>query len=351
MKNSESKKTKWGGVWRPLAGLLGLGAIVVWSAGACNRKVAAGRVEAGAGFAAPAGAETITVEESAFAERIDLVGTAQSEERIHVSARLPAYVKAVHVSAGDRVKKGQELVSLDDREIREQLGAAESQFRQAETEYKRAKQLFESKATTDQALTAAESMYNSVRAQLEQAKVMLSYATLTSPIDGIVTDRRIEAGDLANPGQVLMAVYDPERMRLEVAAPMRMIERLALGQPVEIALDRPSETFAGRIAEIVSEVDPMSRTQKVRARIERGDANILPGTFGRMWVACAERPAVLVPEEAVYRVGQLEMVQKVRDGRVVRRVVRTGRREGGRVEILGGLKAGEAILARPIQEG
>lgn len=336
--------------WRPAAGVVGLAVVIVWSAGSCAEKVPPGIVEAPAGIAVPEGAATAEVKVEPLATRIYVVGTTASEEKINLSARLPAYVKAVFANAGEAVTNGQVLVTLDDREIREQLAAAEAQFKRAESEYERARGLFEKNATTQQALTAAESMFQSARAQVDQVKVMLTYAQIVAPIHGVVTDRRIEAGDLANPGMPLLAVYDPARMRLEAPVPVRLIDRLALGQEVDVTLERPARTVKGRVAEIVSEVDPSSRTQKVRVRLEGVAGEVLPGTFGRLWVEEEAREAIRIPKAAVYRSGQLEWVQVARDGRAIRRLVKTGPEYGEDVEILSGLKPGETVLAEPRRE-
>ena len=336
--------------WRAIAGIGGLIVIIAWSGGACSSKVSPDPVAFQEGFPLPPNAETVTVQPEETASRVDVVGTTTSDERINLSSRLSAYVKQVFVSAGDPVKKGQTLVTLDDREISEQLTAAEAQLKQADSEYQRTRQLIEKNASTDQALTAAESMFNSARARVEQVKVMMTYAQITSPIDGIVTDRRIEAGDLANPGQVLLAVYDPTRMRLEVPVPLRLIEKLALRQDVEVTLDRPAKTYPGKVTEIVSEVDPLSRTQKVKVRIEGASGEVLPGTFGRLWVEADKRNALVIPSSAVYRVGQLEMVQLARSGYAVQRLVKTGPGVGDKVEVISGLQAGDVILLKPVRE-
>lgn len=336
--------------WKPLAGAIGLGAMLAHSGGACHPKLPPGRVEFAPGRPLPADSALHAVRREPYAPRLELVGTVASEEKINLSARIPAHVKEVRVSAGQAVKTGQVLLVLDDREVREQLAAAEAQFRQAETEYQRAKQLFESKATTEQALTAAESLHAAARAQVERVKVMLSYAQIASPIDGMVTDRRVEAGDLANPGQLLLAVYDPRRLWLEVPVPVRLIERVSLGQTLEMKLDRPARVMKGAVAEILGEIDPRSRTQMAKVRLE-DPAGVLPGTFGRLWLSGEERPALRVPESAVFAIGQLEFVQVVRDGRAVRRIVRTGPREDGRVEILSGLADGDQVVVHPSREG
>ena len=302
------------------------------------------------GALVPAGAATHTVAIVSLPPRIDVVGTVASEKSVTLSARLSAYVQDVFASAGDRVKAGQTVVALDDRDIREQLAAAEAQFKQAGREYQRIRGLFDKNATTEQALTAAETGYTAAKAQLDGVKVMLSYAQVTSPIDGIVTERRVEAGDLANPGQPLLTVYDPTRMRLEAAVPVRLVPRVQLGQKVEVLLDQSAGALKGEVTEIVSEVDPLSRTRKVKIRLTDADG-ALPGTFGRLWVDDEPRPTILVPASAVTRVGQLEMVKVVRDGIALQRLVRTGPKTGDQVEILSGLASGDVILVTPGSEG
>jgi RND family efflux transporter MFP subunit len=334
-----------------IVGILGLAIVIAWSGGFLSKKVKPGTLENQPGVAVPADAATVEVKSESAPVRVEVVGTTASEEKINLSARIPAYVGEIFASAGDRVKKGQKLIVLDDRDIRQQLAGAEAQLNQAKTEYERAKQLFEKEATTQQALTAAESMYAGARAQVEQVKVMLTYAQVESPIDGIVTERRIEAGDLANPGMLLLAVYDPLRMRLEAPVPVRLVDRLALGQEVEVSLERPARVLKGKVSEIVSEVDASSRTQLVKVHLDGVEGDVLPGTFGRLWVEAESREAVFVPASAVRQNGQLAFVQVVRDGRAIRRLVKTGPARGDRVEILSGLRAGDVILVNPILEG
>ena len=335
---------------KPIVGIVGLAVVIAWSGGFLAKKVKPAKLEVLPGLALPADAETIELKEENMPVRVEVVGTTASEEKINLSARIPAYVREVLASAGDRVKKGQTLLTLDDRDIRQKLAAAEAQLVQAKMEFERAQQLFDKQATTDQALTAASSMFPGAEAQGEEVKVMLTYAQVESPIDGVVTDRRIEAGDLANPGMLLLAVYDPARMRLEAPVPVRLIDRLALGQEVEVALERPARVVKGTVAEIVSEVDSASRTQLVKVHLDGVNGDVLPGTFGRLWVAAEPRAGLFVPASAVVQIGQLTYVQEARDGRALRRLVKTGPAHDGRVEILSGLRAGNQIVVNPVRE-
>lgn len=329
--------------WKPLVGVVGLAGLMVYASGVCHRKVAGDAIEAPVGRPLQEGASIVAAESVRRAERVELVGTAASDRTVNLSARLAAYVQEVHATAGDRVREGDLLVALDDREIREQLAAAEAQLKQAESEFKRTRQLFDARASTEQALTAAKAAYQSARAQVDRVGVMRSYARVTAPLSGVVTERRVEVGDLASPGQILLSVYDPARMRLEVPVPVRLLGRFAAGEAIDVALDYPARTVRATVEEVVSEIDADSRTRKVKLLIEDDSGDILPGAFGRIAVDDEPHDAVVLPAQAVMRSGQLEMVDVVRDGRAVRRMVRTRAIEGGRVEVLSGLAAGERV--------
>ena len=350
MNKEHSNKKPFVKLWRPLAGIIGLIVIIVWAGGSCNSRVSPGKVSYNPGVAVENNAKIFTAASETITPRIDVVGTVASEEKIHLSSRTSAYVKKVFVSAGARVVKEQPLITLDDREIREQMRAAGSRYKLAETEYKRSRRLFEKEAATEKMLVAAESMYATAGAELQRIQVMLSDTKITSPIDGIVIDRRVEAGDLANPGQILLTVYDPKRMRLVAPVPVRLVNKLSLNQKVDVVLDRPKETYSGMVTEIVSEIDPMTRTQQVKVFLEGTSEDVLPGTFGRLFVEDEPRDGILVPLKSVYRIGQLEFVQVVEENRAYRRLVRTGPAGNNAIEIISGLDGGEKILVNPIKE-
>lgn len=336
-------------IMKIIMGLILLAIMILWSGGFFRSKLPPGQVKAQTGIPIPAEVKTFKVESTLVAPRIDLVGTVASEENILLSARISAHVKRIFVSAGERVKEGQVLIKLDDRELKEQFAAAEAGLQQAQIEYERSQKLMAADATTDQALTAAKSAFETARARFQQIKVMLTFTEIKSPIDGKVTDRRIEAGDLANAGQVLLGVFAPQNMRLEVPVPVRLVQKLQLGEVVDIELDRPSRPFTGKVTEVVGEIDPMSRTQRVKVLINEVSPDLLPGTFGRVWISDAPRPAILVPASSVYRIGQLEIVQVVKENSAIRRLVKTGPRYGDMIEILSGLSENDIILAEPIK--
>jgi len=335
--------------WKVTAGVAVLAIVIAVSGGSCSSKVGTETIQTPEGFPLPADAALHTVKGSQRATRVPAVGTIMSEKTVNLSARIPATVSNVLAVTGKKVSTGETLVILDDREIKEQLSAAEAQFKQADAEYQRTRRLMDARATTDQAMVGAEAMLNAARAQLERVKVMLTYTVISSPMDGIVTERRVEAGDMAAPGQILVSVYNPARMRLECPVPVRLVDKLPQGKEVEVVLDRPAKTFKGRVSEIVGEVDAATRTQKVKVSLEGVEGDILPGSFGRLFIEDDSTETIYVPATAVYRIGQLEIVQVVQGKSFLRRMVKTGTSSGNQVEIIAGLHDGETILVNPVK--
>ncbi len=343
--------SKFRAFWNPwgkvILGLLLLGVMVAWATGAFRRMPPAGEAVA-TGFPLEPGVPTATVTPTTIAPPLDVIGTIVSDHRVQVASRLSAFVRAVPVGPGQTVREGDLLVELDDRDIQEQLLAVEAQRQQAETEWARAQRLAAQQATTEQALQAAETAFQAARAQVERVRALLAYTRLTAPMDGIVTDTHVKAGDLANPGQTLLTVFDPLQLRLEVAVPMRLLERLTMGQSVTVALEGPAGTVTGTVAEIVGEIDPRSRTQLVKVRLPAGLAGAVPGAFGRLWVSDSPRSALLLPVSAIHRVGQLQQVHRVQGDRVQRRAVQTGMILDGSIEIVAGLAPGDVVLMHPL---
>ncbi len=336
-------------IWKPLLGLTGLAILIIWTTGAFTERVEPGVVKHTPGFALPEDAETVTVELRSLPRRVGAVGTVVSDNTVQLNARISAHVTDVLVSAGEEVSRAQVLVRLDDRDVRAQRDAARAGLRRAETEYERIKKLHTAQAATEQQLIAAESAFHSAASQVEQAEALLTHTKIRAPMDGLVTDRHVETGTLAHPGQTLLSVYDPSLMRLDAAVPVRLVDYLTIDDIVEVELERPAAHMQGRVHRVVGEIDARSRTQTVQIMLESNDTPVLPGTFGRVWIPATERDAYVVPETAIYRVGQLEMVQVVEDGRVIRRLVKAGEVRDGAVEVLSGLQEGEEVLVQPVK--
>lgn len=285
-------------------------------------------------------------------------GAIQSARRTTVAARILARIEEVHVAAGDEVAHGDVLVTLDARDLqarvqqaREALKASEAQRDLARQELMRTEKLLKRGVATQQRFDRAVSNLRVAEAQvdrllqgLNEAQTALSYTEIRAPVAGRVIDRLAEPGDTTTPGQPLLRLYDPNALRVE--APVR--ESLALdlktGDILRIEISALEELLSGPIDEIVPYAEPGARTLLVKVRLP-SDARVFAGMFARIAVPAGERARLLIPEDAVKRIGQLKFVTVVQDGQTERRMITTGERTvDGRLEILSGLKEKERVM-------
>lgn len=346
-------------------------------------KVAAGRDPELAGLPTPQ--RTATAERVSLEQTEPAVGTVRSRHVVVVAAQVGGTILSVGVEAGQRVTSGTDAVRLDDRDLtarvtqaRQGLAAAEAavsraqegksageaRLEQARAAHERVKGFVDAGAATPEQLEAAQAAFLEARAavagaeaaiaaalaQREQAhaavtsaEVALGYTRVAVPIDGVVSERSVEAGDLAWPGRPLFTVLDPGQLRLEARVREGLIARVASGAELEVELPGIGRTTRGRVTEVLPAADARSRTFEVRVQLEALNG-LLPGMYGRLLVPVGAREVVRVPAQAVARVGQLETVVVQRDGQWRRALVTTGQRfTDGTVEVLSGLVGGETV--------
>lgn len=195
----------------------------------------------------------------------------------------------------------------------------------------------------------ADAEYNRVKAMAEEAATYVSFAKVTAPVSGRITDKRIEAGSMATPGMPLLVVEGGGSSYIEVSIDAGIGPAVKTGMPVETEVDTMTRPLAGIIKEVFPAVDPASRT--FIAKISFKNANPRSGLFARVRIPIGKKEAVIVPEQAVVRKGQLTGVYAVDDqGLVTYRLVRAGKSFAAGMEILSGLKAHDRIVTSGIEK-
>jgi RND family efflux transporter MFP subunit len=285
------------------------------------------------------------------------VGTIKPVHESALAAKLLARVAEVRVKAGQSVEKDELLVKLDDADLQARLEQAEAteataraRQEQADADYERAKNLIEknvmSRAEYDQTLAAMKTAASEVeraRQAVREAGVILEYATLRSPLTGMVVDKRVEVGDTVTPGQVLLTLYDPTHMQMVATVRESLALRLAVGQKLPAQLESMGYECEATVSEIVPEAQAASRSFQVKV-IGPCPPGVYSGMFGRLLLPLEEEEVLVVPIRAVRHVGQLTSVDVVTDGRIQRRAIQIGRSFDDDVEVLSGLRASERVI-------
>lgn len=330
---------------KKIAGLIALvaGALVfmAWLAGLLHfGKIAPGLVPI-KGASAPG--QILVVQETAIPQELEVLGTVISKSLAQVSSQVPGRVVKVWVEAGSRVKAGDPLVSLAAAEYQARLSQAQAQLSQAAADYKRYKFLLKEGAVSPQEFGAMEARFHTARAQVAEAATMKGYTVVQAPEAGVVAERKTAVGDLAQPGQVLVTLYNPNLLQIEGEVNDSYREQVKLGDAARAFV--PAVQFQAdlALAEIFPISAPGSRTFKVRTKII-SDPRLTPGMFARLKLPLEPGRGLLIPQAAVQTVGQLTMVKVMKDQTSEPRQVKLGRQVGEQVEVLAGLQAGDRVI-------
>nr|WP_297355693.1 efflux RND transporter periplasmic adaptor subunit [uncultured Caldimonas sp.] len=303
----------------------------------------------------PVAVEVGKVESATLVDEAQAVGTLRSRQGVVVRPEVAGRIAALGFQDGQRVRKGQVLVQLDDAIVAAQVRQAQAQVSIARANYDRNRELlaenFVSQAAVDQTaanLQVAEAQLALARAQLERMKIV-------APFDGTAGIRQVNVGDYVAAGTDLVNLEDLSRVYVDFRLPERYLPQLRVGQAAQVTLDAlPQKRFNARIDAMDPQVDATGRSVLVRASLDNTEGVLRPGMFARVDTVLSTRPeALVVPEEAVMPDAGKQFVIKVVPGpevegratRVAQRSeVQTGARRQGRVEILQGVQAGDTVV-------
>jgi RND family efflux transporter MFP subunit len=341
----------------------------------------------------PLKAPVATASVRSIAEPLETGGVVAADLSAALTSRLVATVTNVRVRAGDRVRTGDVLVVLDDRDVAARTREAEalvSAARQglavatgdhaaavaeqnsATASHARIASLHARRSATTQEREDAEARLSSATARVDAASARIeqatsqvmaagavadaatatqSFGTIRAPFDGVVTERLTDPGDLASPGAPLLRIESLGAPHVEVQVDEARERYARVGDRVEVLFDdgfgaaatpRPVEGVVTEAARVSAD----ERTFTVKVALPRGSAP-RSGTFARVRFRGPSRQALLIPATATRRQGQLVSVFVVEGGVARLRLLRTGYEDPGEVEVLAGLDAGEVIVTAP----
>ncbi|HTX64423.1 MAG TPA: efflux RND transporter periplasmic adaptor subunit [Opitutaceae bacterium] len=277
---------------------------------------------------------------------VDIAGTVRPVQRAQIAAKVMGVIADLPVALGQRVKAGDLLVQISAGEISARLAQAESQRNQARRDLTRERDLLAKGASTPDMVKNLEDRYAMTEAMMREAQVMLGYTAVRAPFDGVVARKLAHPGDLAAPGQPLLEVEGTTDFQVEAGIPDSLAARLAPGATLAVEVPAAGADFSGRLVELSSAADPVTRTVTAKIAVPAGAA-VGSGQYARVQVAGAPITVLLAPAGAVSVLGEMERVFVVADGRAVLRLVKTGAARGATVEILSGLADGDRVVTDP----
>ncbi len=299
----------------------------------------------------PRGAFSVPVETAVAAvERVEdivsAVGTLEANEIVTVKPEIEGRVVTVAFREGDPVERDAVLFRLDDAKLKASLDAAAARASKARNEFQRGEKLLAQRTISQQEFDDFKAADLDAQAMLALAHEQLNDATIRSPLTGFISERLVSEGQVVDRDRTLVTVIDNDPMKIDFAVPERYLADLATGQQVTVTVTAlAGEVFQGEVYFIDPQVDPSTRTIKLKARIPNPASRLRAGMFANVKLVLGiDETAVVIPEEAVVPAIDKLTVYAVEDGKAVRRTVRIGARLAGRVQITNGVTAGEVII-------
>ncbi len=310
--------------------------------GACTAKDDAPKREAVAAIPVTVG----EVREQPWNDIVQALGTAKARESVTVTAKVSETVQEVHFDSGDRVAKGAPLVTLTGQQQQASLSAAEATANEAERLYKRQKELAAAQLIARSALDTQRATRDTAQAAVTEIRANLADRVIRAPFAGQLGIRLVSPGTLVTPGTGIANLDDVSRVYVDFPVPETQLAAVAVGQDVvATSASYPRREFRGVVSTIDARVDTATRAVTVRADFPNDDGVLRPGMLMQARLELPERQALVVPEIAVVQVGNDSYVYRVKpDATVERADVELGDRNGGRVVVDKGLKAGERIV-------
>lgn len=328
--------------------LAGLGGAAAW-----KHVQLAGSVDKGGGGRAALAVAAAAVADMSFSDVVEALGTARAAESVTLTSKATDIISRVAFESGDVVAADQVLVEFAAAEESADLREVREAFAETEREYARFKDLAERGVASKQRIDELASAVERAHARMRSVEARLADRIIRAPFPGVVGLRNASKGMLVRPGDPIATLDDISVIKVDFTVPEVFLGVLKQGQPLSVASAAyPDETFAGDIADIDSRVDPVTRAATVRAEIANADGRLRPGMLMLVDVRRNIRTSPAVPELAVLREGEtafVYVIEEAKGGLVAgKRIVKTGARRDGKLEVVDGLKTGERVISEGV---
>lgn len=286
-------------------------------------------------------------------DQVEVVGTIQAVERAEISSKMTGNIITLPVDLGSKVQQGELLVELSAGEISAQVQQAKAQLEQARRNLAREENLLKKNAATQETVKSLREGARIAEAGYKEASTMLNYSRIIAPFSGIITRKLANIGDLATPGKPLLYIEQENNLQVLTNIPEAMILHIKKGDRLSVDIPSVELKIEGIVAEVSPIANPSSRSAPIKLNIAP-DPRLRSGQFARVTLALEKAKTLTVPVSAVHSLGQMEIVFVEHDNKAQLRLVRTGTKSDGNIEILSGLSENETIITegnQPLLDG
>jgi membrane fusion protein (multidrug efflux system) len=287
----------------------------------------------------------VVVEPKKLDNKIQVTGAVQANESLEIRSEISGKVTSINFEEGQRVRKGELLLTINDEELIAQLEKLKySKQLREESEY-RQRMLLEKEAISQEEYDQALTELNTARADIRLIEAQIAKSRLRAPFNGIIGLRYVSEGSYITPQTTIATFSNIDPAKIEFSIPGKYSNDVQVGNLIEFQTESSDDMYQGEIYAIEPQIDPETRTLRMRAISPNKDRRLLPGQFARVdLILDREDNAILVPSQAVIPEMNGHKVFVVNNGKAEARSVEVGIRTNLEVEIRNGISPQDTVV-------
>jgi membrane fusion protein (multidrug efflux system) len=289
--------------------------------------------------------DAIVIQPQLLDNTIFTTGTLVANEEVKLQPEIAGRVTDVLFSEGSKVKKGDVLIKINDRELKAQLKGKEIEEKQASDLESRARRLFEVKGISQEEYDKVANALKMIQAQKEVIEARLAQTEIVAPFDGIIGLRYVSPGSYVSIDMLVATMQDVEPIKVEFSVPEKYVKQIKKGTEVTVLVGDSKEEYKGSVYAVESKIDLETRTIKARAKIPNPNRDLIPGSFAKVKLTLEQLPnAIVIPSESVIPEMNGEKVFVCVNGKVRSVKVKTGIRTENSIQIVEGLNPQDTLV-------
>jgi len=301
--------------------------------------------------------QVVNVTPSKFDHFIQVQGSVKSEELINIFPEFSGIIKNIYVRSGDKVKKDQPLIKIDDGGLKEQLSQLEIKFELTKTTFERQKRLWEQKIGSEIQFLETKSMFETQKQAIKQLKKQIEKTLIQAPFSGTIDNVIAKLGEVVYPGKSnLMMLLNMDNLYVESNVPEKYISSISFGNKVLIEFPLIEQSLTTTIRQSGNYIHPTNRTFKIEMGIESNDINLNPNLNAKVKINDYSNANALMINQNLISIDSenKEYVYKIysknNKNYVSKTNISTGKNDGIYVEILSGISPGDQIVSEGIRK-
>jgi RND family efflux transporter MFP subunit len=292
------------------------------------------------------------VKDTIFSHYLEVQGNVDTKENLIIYPQFSGILNTVNVIAGQKVSKGQLLGTIDDGGLSQQLAQMETQMALAKTTFERQKRLWDQKIGSEIQYLQAQTNMISQQKAVSQMKAQLAKTKIIAPFSGVIDELITEKGQVVGPGQGLMRIVNLNNMFVSTAVPESYIGKLKVGTVVNVYLASLGKTYAGKIRQVASNINPNNRSFGIEVSIPNAENLLRPNQVAKLKIIdYTNANAVVVPSNVIQVDGNGDLFVfeatsiKDKTGIAKKVIVKVGKTSENFTEILGGLEPKTIVVS------